>query len=170
MRKVYLNKDKFGLRYKENISSAWMYLPNSAQTLQGAKTLFTQDGRYEEPDFIFTDDRLQPTTFYNIKGGKAIVNLDAKNEIILDEDRFVPFGEQIEYLQQFSDSDTVREADKQTSEYQKLQFYKKRAGESELIGLKEMLQNKMTPEAIEKYCQEHAEKVYQNKAIVEFQK
>jgi hypothetical protein len=170
MRRVYLNKDQFGLKYKENILSGWMYLPDAAQTLQGAKTLFTQDGRYEEPDFVFTDERLHPTTFYNIKGGRAIVNLDSKNEIILDEDRFLSYVEQIEYLKQFSDTDTIQDAERLTSDYLKLQHYKKQSGQLEWNGLKEMIQNKMTPEAIEKYCQDHAQKYYNSQASIQFEK
>ena len=165
---VYLNKDRFGLRYRTYTNSGWMYLPDKAQTLEGAKNFFTEEGRYKEPGFIITDNFGKPVTHYFIKERGAVINFDPTDRIILPEDYFFPYEEQIKYLQQFSERETDQDGKKITSEYQRLQHFKKNAGEGELNGLKDLLQEKMSKDKIVEFCQEHSKKFYSNEAQVEF--
>ncbi len=170
MRSVFLNKDKFGLRYRTENGSAWSYLPDRCQNTEEVLKLFTQNGRYEEPMLIFTDDRGERVNYYNIKNNVAIVNFDKKYSLQLPVEAFLPYQEQIEYLQQFSDRALDSDVLKLPSDFQKLQLLKQNASEGELNNLKEMIKERMTSENIEKFCQEHSQKFYQNKAVVIFEK
>lgn len=169
MRSITVTKDAFGLCFKEH-GSNWNRFPDGITTPQQIENFFTQNGKYDKPQVIFSGDKTGNKKLYQVTriDNKVSALVDFQKTLIFEPEQFMSVSDQIEFLQTRSNRETEKEADQLTTDKEKHSFYLENADPEIISELRTRISERMSETRIKELCQAHAKEYFNKEAIVEF--
>jgi hypothetical protein len=143
-RLFYVTKDKYGFRYRENQYMGWNHCPDSVQNRDSLESFLTQNGRYNGPSIVFTDDKGAPVRIYEVtkNNGSVLAIVDGKDKMPLVRQHFLSDVEAADWFKTLEVSETtINEADSKATAQDRLKHYQDNA-------------NTITQEMYEQLCSE----------------
>ena len=171
MRTITVAKDQFGMIYKSEFNSAsWERFPDDVTTPEQIENFFTQNGKYDKPQLIFSGDKSGSKKLYQVtrKGNKITALVDFQNILSFAASDFMSFSEQIEFLQQKATTEVTREAEQLETDKEKFRYYLENANQDCIDELRIRINETMTDSKITELRKLHAKEYFNKEAIVEF--
>lgn len=167
MKIVYVTRDKYGFKYKTEPLSDWSYLPDRVTDQKTLQNYFTDDGRRDPVQVVFTDSYGKPASIIEV------TRKESKVECIVNagEGRFQLFcfdfldnKEAIQFFRERSSDEVNAVADKlQNSipterfrnELETIKYYRENADQETLTSYKSLIAERMSDDAIRNRLQDY---------------
>lgn len=167
MKIIYVTRDKYGFRYKTEPLSGWSYLPDRVTDIKTMQKYFTDEGRGDPVQVVFTDSKGKPTNIIEVtrKESKVecIVNAGEGTFPLYSFD-FVSNQEAIKFFRERMSDEVNAIADKhQTSsptegfksELETIKYYRENADPETLTSYKSLIAERMSDDAIRSRLQDY---------------
>ncbi|MBN1118228.1 MAG: hypothetical protein JXA77_13550 [Bacteroidales bacterium] len=171
MRTFTVTKDQFGFCFKQEPGKTWQRFPNGVTTSRQMENFFTEGGRLDKPQIIFSGQKEGSSKLYQVKrnGNKVVATVDFQKKLPFEQEQFMSVREQISFLQARASRETDQGASTITSEKELLAHYLENAEPETRKALEKRIAESITSERIKQLCQDHARQYHQMDAIIEFQ-
>ena len=170
--KVFIKKTQFGFQHRKEGDTAWTYFPNDVnKTSEGMKEYFQRNTR-DPREIIFCNPEGMPAKLYSVKlnetlAGHKFATVDYDKQFLIEPDMFVTDAEKLDFLQNHSSMKMDQEANKLTTDQEKIKYYLSNVDDLTKEQFKAYLNEKLTPDVIKEICVNNA-KTYSLPAEVEF--
>jgi hypothetical protein len=162
--KVLIKQTQYGWQYKCEGDTMFKYFADNVQTREQMLNYFrqgkhTSSGRsFNEPELLFANQQGAPAKLYQIKKGEKMVTGELVARVDLDKmflfDDVCTDADKLEFLRHYLPEDN--EAESFESDKDKINSYLQIADAELKTAYKKFINDKLTPEAMRKQCEQNA--------------
>lgn len=175
MRTIYIQKDQFGLKYKnETGSPSWKPFPDSVTDVASISKFFESGGdkpsagKYDPVKLNFSDEKLKPAAYYNVNKDRrfASVNFDINKRVLIDSKDVGTDLEIHDILRPRCKFELEEDLTKLDDLEDQVKLLRRKASPEALSELHKTL---ATDEAVGLFLSNHAKQYHNAKAVVSFE-
>lgn len=157
-RLFYVTKDKYGFKYRENNIYGWNHFDNSVIDQASMIKYLTENGRYNKPAIVFTNEAGKPARIYEVtkKNGSIIAIVDGADKLPLIRQHFVSDSEAGDFFKSNEHSEKVIKEAEKLQPQERLKYYQDNATEVTKDEYDRLVSDKLSNDSLTEYFKKQA--------------